>query len=788
MLTGMCQETVNTLSFPPCAQETSTQGPLLMSLVAKWGGSSVFISEVFYQVLDAGFCKIFLRGSVGPSDPMAEPAALNPEQQEAAAHRGGPLLVLAGAGTGKTRVIVHRMAALLAEGVPPDRILAVTFTNKAADEMRRRIDVLAPGSGARAWVHTFHALAARFLRQHAEKVGLPKHFTIYDSDDQKKLIVETIKALGMEKEKNKASLYVNVISRAKDDLLDPGSYAIYTQARRDEPYRETVSRVYEGYQRRLALAGAVDFGDLLMKCVELFRDHEDVRSYWQERFLHLLVDEYQDTNHAQYILTKTLAAKHRNLCVVGDPDQSIYAWRGAHVRNILEFEQDFLGAKAVRLERNYRSTPEILRAASEVIVHNRRRLEKSLSPQRPSGLPVEVEETQDERGEARAVTRRILRLMEQGVSPKDIAVFYRTNAQSRSFEESLMLAQVPHRIVGAVRFYERREVKDVLAYARMALNPNDDVSFSRVLNVPARGFGKTSLEAFEAHARRMEISLFAAFRDAANVEGLPTSARRPAAELVLLVESLHRDLESLGPTEAVEALIRRSGYWTWLENCAQDDPEEVARLDNVQELLNALREFEETSAQKPARLSDFLENAALQSGADGYDARQPAVTLMTVHLAKGLEFPAVFLTGMEQGLFPITSADTDPDGLEEERRLCYVGMTRAKERLVLTHATTRHLFGKLKDNLPSQFIFEAGLMRRAQAAAADPFAPDAPPIPSAPSAALKVRIGLRVRHPEFGRGEIVDKSGSGEMLKVTVRFDSGAVKKLLVRYAPLSPA
>ncbi|MFA6030430.1 MAG: UvrD-helicase domain-containing protein [Elusimicrobiota bacterium] len=729
---------------------------------------------------------------------MSEVDTLNPEQQEAVAHRGGPLLVLAGAGTGKTRVIVHRVAALIRDGVPPERILAVTFTNKAADEMRRRIDLLAPGSGGRVWAHTFHAFSAKLLRIHAEKLKLPKHFTIYDSDDQKKLVVEVLKELGLEKEKNKASIYVNRISRAKDDLLDPGSYGIYAMAQRD-PHRETAARVYEGYQRKLDVAGALDFGDLLMKGVELLRDHEDVRTYYQERFLHVLVDEYQDTNHAQYMMTKALAAKHRELCVVGDPDQLVYSWRGAHMRNIMEFETDFSGAKTVRLERNYRSTPEILKAASCVIVHNRQRYEKNLLPQKPSGLPVEVEEAPDEREEARVVTRRIVRLLSAGLSPKDVAVFYRTNAQSRSFEEALTLSQVPHRVVGAVRFYERREVKDVLAYARVAINPDDSISFGRILNLPPRGLGDASVELFKEHARLGECSLFEAFRGAARIEKLKPSARRAAAELVALIEALHRDFQNLGPTEAVEQVIRRSGYWAWLEAEAENDPEEAARLDNVQELLNAVREFEEHAAPPPAaegaapsapRLTDFLESAALQTGADGYDADRPSVTLMTVHLAKGLEFPAVFLTGLEEGLFPITSSDGDPDSLEEERRLCYVGMTRARERLVLTHAATRHLFGRLYSNLPSRFVFEAGLLGRREEPAAVPADGSAPPpVPAAaPKPALRVRVGLRVKHPEFGRGEIVEKSGAGEMLKVTVRFDSGVTKKLLLRYAPLSPA
>ncbi|HAH05105.1 MAG TPA: ATP-dependent DNA helicase PcrA [Elusimicrobia bacterium] len=722
---------------------------------------------------------------------MADADLLNPEQKEAVLHRGGPLLVLAGAGTGKTRVIVHRIASLIREGVPSERILAVTFTNKAADEMRRRVDALAPGAGSLVWVHTFHAFAARVLRSHAARLNLPRHFTIYDGDDQKKLIVESLKELGLEKEKNKASLYVNLVSRAKDDLLDAQSYTIHAMAQNDAS-RETVARVYALYQRKLTASGGLDFGDLLLKLVELLRDDEGVRELYQERFLHLLVDEYQDTNHAQYILTKTLAAKHRNLCVVGDPDQSIYSWRGAHVRNILEFEEDFAGAKAVRLERNYRSTPNILKAASLLIEHNQRRFKKGLWTQAPEGRVVEVEELSDERDEARAVARRVSLLLGEGRSPRDVAVFYRTNAQSRSFEEAFTLAQIPHKVVGSMRFYERREIKDALAYARAALNPNDSVSLGRILNTPARGIGKTSQDALEEHARRTGTALVEALRHAAQVENLPSAARQGASELVMLLEQLGQEFETLGPAEALEAVLRRTGYWAWAEVQAEQDPEEAARLDNLQELLNAVREFEEVCDEKPARIGRFLESAALQSHADAYDADRPTVTLMTVHLAKGLEFPAVFVTGLEEGLFPISSVNSDADEIEEERRLCYVGMTRAKERLVLTHAATRRLFGRAYSNLPSRFVFEAGLMGPAPSPAGAPGAAREEnglraAAPRAPSA-MRVKTGMRVRHPEFGCGEVIERSGSGEMLKVTVAFDSGATKKLLLRYAPLSPA
>ncbi|HVE12948.1 MAG TPA: UvrD-helicase domain-containing protein [Elusimicrobiota bacterium] len=711
---------------------------------------------------------------------------LNPEQKDAAAHRGGPLLVLAGAGTGKTRVIVHRIGSLIEEGVAPGRILAVTFTNKAAEEMRKRVEALCPGRGAQVWVHTFHAFAARVLRRHAERVKLSPRFTVYDTDDQKRLVVESLKELGLQDEKNKAGLYVSVISRAKDDLLDAQSYGIYAMAQRD-PFRQTVARVYELYQRKLDATGSLDFGDLLLKTAELLKIDQATREYYQELFQHVLVDEYQDTNHAQYILTKTLAAKHRNLCCVGDPDQSIYAWRGAHIRNILEFESDFKETRVVKLEQNYRSTPNILNAATSVIRNNKQRAAKTLWTKNGEGESVSSEEYADEREEARAVGRKILQLLDAGVPPQDIAVFYRTNAQSRQFEEALSLVRVPYRVVGSVRFYERKEIKDALAYARVALNPADSVSLSRILNVPTRGLGKTAQEALGAYSLQQSVSLLEALKDADRIPSMSASARRGARELAALLEKLGEDFKTLSPTDAISAVLQRTGYWAAIEQAAQDDPEEATRLGNLQELVNAIKEFEDTAAEKPARLEHFLEGVSLHSGADGYEAQAPAVTLMTIHLAKGLEFPAVFVTGLEEGLFPIAAGNASPEELEEERRLCYVAMTRARKILFLTYAATRRLFGKVYSNLPSRFILEARLMGLKEedrpAAAA---APASEPVVDRP--ALRVKPGMRVRHPEFGFGKIVDRTGSGEAMKVTVQFDNGVTRKLLVRYAPLAAA
>jgi len=747
---------------------------------------------------------------------------LNPRQKEAVVHGEGPLLILAGAGTGKTRVITHRIAKLIGEGVPASRILAVTFTNKAAEEMRRRIEALSPGSGAQVWAHTFHAFAARLLRQHHQLLGLGRYFTIYDSSDQKRLVAEAMKQIGLEGQTAKASMYLSLISRAKDDLLDAKSYAIYAAASSDLA-RQTAARIYEIYQRGLDASGALDFGDLLLKACHLLKEHQAVREYYQEYFLHLLVDEYQDTNHAQYILTKTLAAKRRNLCVVGDDDQSVYSFRGADIRNILEFERDFKDAKVVALEQNYRSSAKILEAAGQVIRNNARRKSKSLWTQAAAGENVGVLELPNEMEEARWTVHAIRDQLARGRKPSDIAIFYRTNAQSRSFEEALLRSGVAYRIVGAMRFYERKEVKDALAYARLMLNENDSASLERVINVPPRGFGQTSLDRVKSYAQGQGLTLWEALRRADQIPALTGHARKAAFSIVATLEKLRAAVAALPVGQAMTRLLADTGYWQWLETEAEKDPEAKTRMNNLQELLNAVQEYQEkalaagagrdmtrpapaernrssetfsASAGEDASLSRYLEAVSLQSDLDRADFNQAAVTLMTVHLAKGLEFPVVFLTGLEEGLFPIGQSLTQDD-LEEERRLCYVGMTRAKERLFMIYAATRRLFGHVYANLPSRFLLEAGLLggtpapKIANSGAFSDGVPRVarPPADGAPRRRISsARVGMRVRHPDFGLGLVLEKSGSGEGLKLTVRFDNGRTAKLLVRYAPLEPA
>jgi DNA helicase-2/ATP-dependent DNA helicase PcrA len=721
---------------------------------------------------------------------------LNPEQKEGVLCTEGPLLVLAGAGTGKTRVITHRIAHLIAQGVPPGRILAVTFTNKAAGEMRRRIDELSPGAGALVWVHTFHAFAARLLRQHHALLGLGRHFTIYDQSDQKKLVTEAMKELGLEEQKNKAGMYVSIISRAKDDLLDAQSYSINAMALLDAS-RETAAKIYVQYQKKLDAAGALDFGDLLLKTCELLTNHKDVREYYQDLFLHLHVDEYQDTNRAQYVLTKTLAEKHRNICVVGDDDQSVYSWRGANIRNILEFERDFKNAKVVTLEQNYRSTSLILEAAAKVIRNNKARKVKTLWTQKEAGESVRVQELPNEMEEANWVIRRIDEAVQRGRSLSEISIFYRTNAQSRSFEESLRRAGFPYTIVGAMRFYERKEIKDALCYARCLLCPSDSVSLSRVLNVPPRGVGKTSLDKIEAYALAQGLTLWDAFLREGDIPALTPACRRAVSDLVALLEKLRQGIVGVSASQAISLILQETGYWEWLEGQTDDDPEAAGRLANLQELMNAVKEYEEKAKAGGVLvdLGQYLTDVALHTDLDAYDPSKPAVTLMTVHLAKGLEYPMVFLTGLEEGLFPIGGGNASPDDLEEERRLAYVGITRARETLFLTYAATRRIFGQVYANLPSRFILEAQLMPSGgysgglrSSPAPSPFAAPAAASASGRLALSVVKLGMRVKHPSFGRGSVVEKTGSGEALKVTVRFDDGRLTKLLVRYAPLEAA
>lgn len=755
--------------------------------------------------------------------------SFNPPQREAVVHGTGPLLILAGAGSGKTRVIVGRIGYLMMNGVAPWNILAVTFTNKAAAEMRHRLETHWPGRGQAAWVSTFHAFGAKFLRVEAKNIGLDPQFVIYDDSDQLSVIKESLKEMMLEEKQFPPSQILNAISRSKDELLDAASYNIHAQTKND-PFRERVGRIYELYQKKLRAANALDFGDLIMRTVETLRDAPSIRGKYQKRFQFILVDEYQDTNPAQYLLIKYLAGDKKNVCVVGDDDQSIYSWRGATIRNILEFERDYPGAKVIKLEQNYRSTQKIIRHANALIKHNEKRSAKELWTDNVEGDDPEFTEMMNEQEEARYVIDEVRQLREKsGVELKDVAIFYRTNAQSRVFEDALRRTNLPYTIVGALRFYERAEIKDALAYLRVTVNPKDSVSVRRIVNVPARGLGKNSLGLLEQYAASQGISLFEALQKSNAVSGLSQAARNGVAAFLGLIETFKKYSADQLASTVVRRVLEESGYWDKWATEAEDDPEAAERLDNLQELINAANDFEEKLTNEANRwaktqagatvppfepnqvmesdfkptLGRYLQEISLLSDLDEWKDQGGTVTLMTVHLAKGLEFPYVFVTGLEEGLFPIGDSAFDVDELEEERRLAYVAMTRAKKKLVLTSAASRRIFGVPRMNVPSRFIEEAGLKSTpAQAAFMDhefsqvmpsydqEFNQDvvlkAPVVSEKASLIQAAKVGRRVDHPDFGEGKITSVEGSGQHAKVTIQFfRSGAVKKLLLKYAPL---
>ena len=637
--------------------------------------------------------------------------SLNPQQLAAVNYDGGPCLIVAGAGTGKTKTLTTKIAKLIADGYNPSRILAVTFTNKAAGEMRERVEQLVPGNARRVWIHTFHSFGVRILRQHAGVLGLSKDFAIYDDNDQKKVVTMLLEQMGVKEPKKEVNQIVSAISRAKDDMISPDTLMQSATASGLDGKIRT-AEIYRRYEQKLKEAGALDFGDLLVKTAVLLRDHEDIRSYYQSFFQYILVDEYQDTNRTQYLITKMLASVHRKLCVVGDPDQSIYSWRGANIRNILEFEKDFKDAKIITLEQNYRSTKVILDASNKLICKNKQRKEKNLFTDKDSGDPIEVRQLESEGREARWVSQNIKALVEtEGASLRDIAVFYRTNAQSRSFEDAFRRYQIPYRLIGTVRFYDRKEIKDVMCYARILINPSDDVSLLRIINTPTRGLGKVAQEHLVAHAQEKQISLYDALKNAAYVPGLSSAAVKAAIKLVQLFEKWRGEMLFTAPTDIFHKILVESGYMDAVKAEMEKDPEAESRLQNLDALINAVKEYEERceKGEKEPSVADFLQEISLLSGDDETQADESgAVTLMTVHLAKGLEFDNVFVTGLEENLFPI-GCDNEDD-LEEERRLCYVAMTRARKKLFLTYAQTRRKFGQLQENLPSRFLFESDLL------------------------------------------------------------------------------
>ena len=629
---------------------------------------------------------------------MIDLKGLNPPQREAVLHGDGPLLVLAGAGSGKTRVLTHRIARLIDEGVPPWSILAITFTNKAAREMRERVERLAGDMGRDAWILTFHACCARILRRDIDKLGYKPSFTIYDADDQMNVIKQLCKSMNLDEKRFPPREIRAAISDAKNRVLSPAEWAKES----GEDFRaKTISEVYAAYERQLAANNALDFDDLILKTLTLFSEHPPVLAAYQHKFSHILVDEYQDTNMAQYMLVRLIAGESRNLCVVGDDDQSIYGWRGADLRNILEFERDFPDCRVIKLEQNYRSTSNILDAANQVIAHNAGRKEKALWTDAGEGEKIRVYRALDERDEAAWVVRAIEGRMKRGARAGDFAVFYRTNAQSRVLEEAMVRRGVPYRVYGGMKFYDRKEVKDVLAYMRAVANPDDDQSVRRIINEPRRGIGDATIETLAQFAQREGMSLLSAVISA-DESVLPARALGAVRKFGALMLDLTQAGISLSAGEFLQEVLDKTGYIAAIR--ASKDPDAQTREENVMELAGAVAEYESQSPE--GGLLGFLENVALVTDLDSMGERPEAVTLMTIHASKGLEFPHVIVTGMEETVFPLGRATFEDGLMEEERRLCYVAFTRAMQSLALTFAVSRMLYNQRRNNPPSRFLSE----------------------------------------------------------------------------------
>jgi DNA helicase-2/ATP-dependent DNA helicase PcrA len=708
--------------------------------------------------------------------------SLNPTQLDAVKHTEGPLLILAGAGSGKTRVLTHRIAYILDQGLAtPEEILAITFTNKAAGEMKDRVALLVGPDSRKMWVSTFHAFCARILRVHAEKLGYKREFTIYDQADQVRLVKRCIVELSKDPKRFNPRSFAAQISAAKNVLMTPDDYL-----RSTEGYiAENVAEVYDLYQTRLYENNAMDFDDLMMQTVALLEIFPGIRERYQTRFKYIHVDEYQDTNHAQYRLVNILAAVHRNLCVVGDDDQSVYSWRGADIRNILDFERDYPEAEVVKLEQNYRSTQTILDAANAVVANNASRKPKELWTAGPQGERIRVFTAVDEYAEARFVVSEIERLLDSGASPRNIAIFYRTNAQSRALEDVLVREGVPYQVVGGVRFYERAEIRDAMAFLAVISNPRDTGALERIINVPKRGLGSTSVARLQDHARRNGVSLYEALAEA-DAADLTGAAKKSCRAVYNLFEGWRVAAREVPPAELIGAVLDESGYRAELE--AENTVEAESRLENLEELINAAKEYERFEPEPS--LEGFLQEQALYSEQDALNTEGGQVALMTLHNAKGLEFDHVFVVGMEEGTFP-HARSLDEQNLEEERRLCYVGITRAKQTLTLSYAKLRSNWGEREYQMPSRFLSEIPAALKAGTV------PDSSTGRGGWGAALPRRgeseraasdttafhTGERVRHAKFGVGEVVE-AGDG---KVVVRF--GTQEKIFVpEIAPLTKA
>ncbi len=732
---------------------------------------------------------------------------LNDPQRAAVVHAGTPLLIVAGAGSGKTRVLTHRVAHLIrARGVRPSELLAITFTNKAAGEMKERVAELIGPQAKSMWVSTFHSACVRILRSEADRLGYTKSFSIYDSADSQRLMTMVCRELDLDPKRYPPRSFSNQVSNFKNELIDYEAVAAQSTSHQEQ----TVAQAYALYQRRLRSANAMDFDDLIMLTVNLLQAFPEVLQSYRRRFGHILVDEYQDTNHAQYVLVHELVGPavgpipQAELCVVGDSDQSIYAFRGATIRNILQFEQDYPNATTIVLEQNYRSTQNILSAANAVISQNPNRPPKTLWSNAGAGAQIVGYVGDDEHDEARFVAEEIVELgRNEGIRPCDVAIFYRTNAASRVFEEVFIRSDMPYRVVGGVRFYERKEIRDALAYLRILANPQDEVSLRRILNVPKRGIGDKAQEAVETLSRRERVTFWEALRRCHEAPGLATRSRTQMQAFVELLDVLQILVESqTPPAEILEAVLDQTGYLSELRTSL--DPQDETRIENLAELEAVAREFEETAANndEPATLFEFLERVSLVADADSIpngDDGGGVVTLMTLHTAKGLEFPVVFLTAMEDGVFPHIRSLDDPAELQEERRLAYVGLTRARQRLYLSRAVSRSTWGAPNYNLASRFLEEIPTdlldwRREAEVAHSDRWkaVPSRTPSVFAPAArrssgqpVLDLAPGDRVTHDSFGLGTVVAVSGEGDRAQATVDFGSTGEKRLLLRYAPV---
>lgn len=684
---------------------------------------------------------------------------LTPSQRKAVFHKEGPLLVLAGPGSGKTRVITHRIAALIDSGVKPYNICAITFTNKAADEMRRR--AIALGASGGAHISTFHSLCVRILRQYADKADIKPSFSVYDDSDQSKCIKQAVKDCELDATNFPPARILEHISRLKNNLMDVDFF----KAQADDFWTKTVAKVYARYQQILHEHNALDFDDLLMKTAFLLEGWPDVCDELAERFKFLLIDEYQDTNHAQYRIAKALASQHNNICATGDPDQSIYRWRGADIRNILAFEKDWPNATIVKLEENFRSSPNILEVADSLIAFNQNRKQKKLVPTKPRAKDICVTPFEDEHEEAQAVAVQVKSLAEQGASLKDIAVFYRVNAMSRVIEEAFFQNKIPYQIVRGVEFYNRKEIRDLLAYLKVTANPDDEIALLRIINTPARGIGKTTIDRVRLYAAQNKISLLEALKNAEHIEAIPKAAQAKLVAFVNMLERFRKDMAG-----KVAPLATRVSVETGLEESLRAaGPDGENAVENVNELISAAAQYDQ-QAEEPS-LIDYLQQISLFSDVDSYDTASDRVALMTLHAAKGLEFENVFIIGLEDGLLPHErsrrSNTNDQGDLEEERRLFFVGITRAKLGLYINYARYRTVRGQMLRTIPSQFLFElgrdlAGLDQQDEFTA-----------------------GQLIRHKSFGPGRVKEFIDMGENSIVVVEFNSGQIKSLMVKYAGL---